>query len=65
MKFRVTRDRAYWVRETQDVDTNSSREAENVFYDQFDPTLEIREVLNDHGNQHATPLVVTRIREAE
>lgn len=49
--FKVTRERAYWVRETQIIVARNEERAEDAFFAQFDPTLEVLDVVNLHGDQ--------------
>lgn len=44
MKYTVTRERTYWVKETQIVEASSEEEAEEKFIDEWDPVLEIKGV---------------------
>ena len=63
MKYAVTRQRAYWVEETQVVDADTPEEAEDRFLDWFDPTLAIKDVFQFGADQFATPIEVQSRRE--
>ena len=58
MKFTVTRQRAYWVKETQVVEADSEEQAEDVFYDEFDPVLEVMDWFQFGSGEFTTPLQV-------
>jgi hypothetical protein len=57
--FLVARDRAYWVREVMHIDAATEEEAENQFYETFDPELEIVGPFRFGNATHETPLEVT------
>ena len=52
--FLVTRDRAYWVREVMHIDAATEEEAEDQFYDNFDPELVIVEPFRFGNATHET-----------
>lgn len=43
-RYRVTRQRAYWVEETQIVVADSPDQAEDVFLSEWNPSLRVMEV---------------------
>jgi len=57
--FLVTRDRAYWVREVMHIDAATKEDAEDQFYDHFDPEVVIVEPFRFGNSTHETPLEVT------
>ena len=64
MKYLVTRQRAYWVQESQVVEAATEEEAEDRFFDEFDPTLEIQGVLKFGNQQFETPFVTTAVERS-
>lgn len=57
-RYIVTRERTYWVKETQVVEANSEEEAEERFLDEFDPVLEIRDLHRFGCGEFSTPITV-------
>ena len=62
MKFTVTRQRAYWVQEAQVVEADSEEQAEDAFYDSFDPVIEVMSVFSFGNEKFTTPV---QIKNAE
>ena len=56
--YTVIRKRAYWVREVMHIDAASESEAEDNFYDHFDPELVVEEVYTLGSKQIYEPLEV-------
>lgn len=46
MKFKVSKLRPYWVRETMIIEADSEEAAEDFYYDNFDPEVEIEDQIN-------------------
>ena len=66
MKYRVTRERAYWVKETQVVEADSEVDAEERFLDWFDPELEVKGVCRfGFSSELETPIEVTEEKESD
>lgn len=56
-RYIVTRERTYWVKETQIVEAANPEEAEDRFLDEFNPSLEIKDVHRfGCGGEFATPI---------
>lgn len=65
-RYIVTRERTYWVKETQVVEANSEEEAEDRFLDEFDPVLEIQGVHRfGCGGEFSTPITVADLVKKE
>jgi len=60
-RFKVVRDRAYWVREVMHIDAASEEEAEDKFFDGFFPELEVLEPFGFGIGTHKTPVEVTQL----
>ncbi len=56
--YTVIRKRAYWVREVMHVDAADGDQAEDVFYNEFDPELIVEEVCTFGNEQLCEPLEV-------
>ena len=56
--YTVIRKRAYWVREVMHIDAIDENQAEDVFYDNFDPELVIEEPYTFGSQQIYEPLEV-------
>lgn len=64
-KYRVMRKRAYWVKEIVEIDADSFEQAEELFFDNFDPELVIEGVFDFHGQRFETPMEVKVISTKE
>lgn len=60
-RFKVVRDRAYLVREVMHIDADSAEEAEDRFFDSFDPEVEIVGPFRFGSATHETPVEVTQL----
>ena len=56
--YTVVRKRAYWVREVMHVDATDETQAEEVFYNEFDPELVIEEPYTFGSSQMLEPVEV-------
>ena len=56
--YTVIRKRAYWVREVMHIDATDEVQAEDDFYDNFDPELVIQEPYTFGSKQVYEPLEV-------
>jgi len=65
VKYLVTRQRAYWVEESQVVEADTPEEAEDRFLDWFDPTLEIQGVVRLGNQQLELPFVTEAVGRDE
>ena len=65
MKFIVTRNRAYWVKEKMVIEADNREDAENEFYDAFDPELEVGDLCKFGGQVMEEPLVFECDAESE
>ena len=50
-KYILTRNRAYWVKETANIEADSIEEAEDKFFNEFDVDLSVGDVFDFKGNQ--------------
>ena len=50
-EYIFTRNRAYWVKETANVEAGNVEEAEDIFFNEFDVELEVGDVFEHMGNQ--------------
>jgi len=48
-RYKVSRSRAYWVKETMYLDAKDEDEAEDIFFNRFDPTLTVEERVRFRG----------------
>ena len=56
--YTVIRKRAYWVREVMHIDATDNIQAEDEFYDNFDPELVIEEPCTFGSQQLYEPVEV-------
>ena len=56
--YTVIRKRAYWVREVMHIDATDETQAEEVFYNEFDPELVIEEPYTFGSSQMLEPVEV-------
>lgn len=57
-RYTVTRERTYWVKETQVVEAESPEQAEDRFLDEFDPVLAIQDLHRFGCGEFSTPITV-------
>jgi len=61
--FKVTRERAYWVRETMLIVARNEERAEATFFDQFTPELDVLGVFDDHSTWRDRGIQIAPVRK--